>query len=132
MRRPDWQLRFAAFARERASMPFVWGENDCCLFAADAVLATTGSDFAASARGSYTDAREALRVMNDRGGLHAIASEALGEPIPPLMATVGDVVLMMNEGRELLALCNGVTAIGPGPDGVAVLGMESAIAAWRT
>lgn len=130
MRLPDWQLRLAAFYKERASMPFEWGRNDCCMFAADAVAAMTGWDFAAEVEG-YTTALQAERVLKARGGLRAVASDALGDPIPPLMATVGDVVLMENEGRELLAICNGTNAIGPGAEGVAVLDMAAALAAWR-
>lgn len=112
-------------------MPFEWGKNDCCLFAADAVHAMTGQDFGAEARGTYSDARRAGLLMKRRGGLRWIASVALGDPMSPLMAGVGDVLLMENEGRELLAICNGVNAIGPGEQGMAVLGMESAVAAWR-
>lgn len=111
-------------------MAFAWGQNDCCLFAADAVLAMTGADLAGDYRGSYDDVKSALRVM-PQGGLREVATRALGEPISSLMAAVGDVVLMMNEGRELLAICNGTSAIGPGPAGMAVLGMESALAAWK-
>lgn len=131
MRLSDWQLRFSEFAQARASVPFAWGSNDCCLFAADAVLAISGQDFAGDARGSYADAMTALRVMLERGGLRAIATAALGEPIAPVLATVGDVVLLENEGRELLAICNGTSALGPGEHGIAVLGMDAALAAWR-
>ncbi|MDN8617879.1 DUF6950 family protein [Variovorax ginsengisoli] len=130
MRRSDWQQRFSAFAAERRGMAFAWGQNDCCLFAADAVLAMTGDDWGADYRGTYDDVKSALRVMPE-GGLREVATRALGEPVTPLMAAVGDVLLMMNEDRELLAICNGVNAIGPGPSGIVVLGMESALAAWK-
>ncbi|MDM0024070.1 DUF6950 family protein [Variovorax saccharolyticus] len=126
----DWQLRFAAFAKERASMPFAWGSNDCCLFAADAVLALTGKDWGADYRGGYDDAKRALRAM-PAGGLREVASRALGEPVSPLLAAVGDVVLMESEGRELLAICNGTSAIGPGADGLTSIDMEAALAAWK-
>lgn len=131
MRLIDWQLRFSDFIVKRRAMPFAWGRNDCCLFAADAVFAMTGNDFGGDALGAYTDAKGALRMTEERGGLRAIASEALGEPVPALRAAVGDVVLLVNDGRELLGICNGTNAIGPGPDGLAVLGMETALAAWK-
>ena len=50
-RREDWPERLLAFARSRERQPFVWGTNDCALFAADAALAMTGHDFAAPFRG---------------------------------------------------------------------------------
>jgi hypothetical protein len=130
MRRADWQLRLAQFMEQRASKPFAWGENDCCLFAADAVQAMTGTDYAKTLRG-YSTQREALRLVQKMGGLWAIATGALGEPVSPLLAGVGDVVLLDNEGRELLAVCNGTTAVAPGADGAVSIGMETAKAAWR-
>lgn len=130
MRRYDWQIEFSSFVRERARRPFEWGSNDCCLFAADAVQAMTGVDHAAALRG-YTSAREAARVVAANGGLRKIASEALGAEISPLLAGVGDLVLVENAGRELLAICNGGTALAPGEEGTVVVSMESARAAWR-
>lgn len=127
----NWQTMFAGFAAARASMPFEWGRNDCCLFAADAVHAMTGHDFAADWRGTYTTTGDAARLMVKRGGLSAIATEALGESVSPLLAGVGDVVLCTNAGRELLAICNGGTALAPGENGMEVLGMDAALAAWK-
>ena len=37
-RRADWPERLAAFIEARRRQRFVWGANDCVLFAADAVL----------------------------------------------------------------------------------------------
>lgn len=112
-------------------MPFAWGVNDCCLFAADAVIALTGDDVAADVRGTYSDALGAGRLIEARGGLAAIATAALGAPVLPVFAAVGDVVLLLNEGRELLVICNGTSAVGPGVAGMMALGMEAAIAAWK-
>lgn len=130
-RRADWQAHFSVFARERIAMPFAWGQNDCCLFAADCVLAMTGADFAGEARGSYDDPRGAARLIAARGGLAQVATDALGDPVSPVMASVGDVVLLMHDGHEGLAICNGTSAIGPGPNGFVVLGMDTALAAWK-
>ena len=130
MRRADWQLRLAAFVQTRARMPFEWGHNDCGLFTVAAVRAMTGVDAAAHLRG-YTTALGAARVVERAGGMRQLAIEAWGEPVPPALASVGDPVLMLNQGRELLAICNGTTAIGVGPDGLAVMSMTDALAAWK-
>lgn len=130
-RLPDWQTRLAALCADRQAAPFVWGEHDCCLWAADAVQALTGLDFASAWRGSYATAAEAARLLADLGGVRAIASAALGEPVPAAFAAVGDVVLIEQGGRELLAVCNGGTALCVGPDGLAPMGMEAALAAWK-
>lgn len=130
-RRPDWQARFAALCAERQDAPFVWGTHDCCLWAADAVQAITGLDFAAQHRGQYRDAESAARLLHRLGGVGAIASAALGAPVPVAFAAVGDVLLVLQEGRNALAVCNGDSALGPGPQGLAVLGMDAALAAWK-
>jgi len=126
----DWQVRFEAFIRERQLMPFEWGRNDCALFAADCVEALTGTRLLPKMRG-YRNARDALMMIDKAGGLRSIAVYALGGFILPAYATVGDVVLIRVGKREALAVCNGGTAIGPGPDGIQAVPMSSAIAAWR-
>ncbi|WP_167395033.1 DUF6950 family protein [Variovorax boronicumulans] len=130
MRRADWQERFAAYVRARLGMPFCWGSNDCCTFAAGAVAAITDSDPMAGVP-AYDTALAAGRLIEEGGGLHALATSLLGQPVPPLMAAVGDVVLLANDGRDLLGICNGVNAIAPGPDGLVALEMTAVSAAWK-
>lgn len=129
-RLPDWQLRWEAFVRERQALPFAWGSNDCAMFAADAVQAMTGVRLLPLMRG-YSSAREALVLIEQAGGLRGIATHALGGFILPAYATVGDVVLVRVGKREALAICNGGTAIGPGPSGVVAVQMADALTAWR-
>jgi hypothetical protein len=126
----DWQLRLQAFVRARRHVPFAWGVNDCALFAADYVEAVTGEVACPDLR-AHTSARDALRTLEKAGGVRAIATRALGEPIPVAYATVGDVVVIAAGKREALAVCNGDTALAPGPDGVSVVSMRQALAAWR-
>lgn len=57
--------------------PFVWGVNDCSLFAADWVRSRTGLDPASDWRGAYTTMRTAHRLLADRGGLLAVISNAM-------------------------------------------------------
>lgn len=111
-------------------MPFEWGRNDCCLFTVDAVLAMTGVDHGAAFRG-YDSALGAERLLNANGGVRGLATAAWGAPVSPPFAAIGDPVLMLNEGRELLAVCNGTGAIAAGPDGTVVLDMSAALAAWK-
>lgn len=130
-RLPTWQTRFALLCMERRARAFEWGAHDCCLWAADAVHALTGQDFAADLRGTYTSAREAARVLKKLGGVRGIATAALGDSVTPAFAAVGDVVLMQQDGRELLALCNGLEALCASPTGLAPASMQQAIAAWK-
>lgn len=128
-RRNDWQLQLERFVAARAERAFEWGVNDCALFAADCVEALTGERLLSNLRGY--DGRGALRLLADRGGLRGIATEALGEPVAPAFAAVGDVVLLRMGDSEALGICNGTVAMGPGPAGIEIVGMDAALAAWK-
>jgi hypothetical protein len=127
---PDWPTRFDAFVRARWAVPFAWGSNDCALFAADAVQALTGEVVCAELRG-HRNAKQALRRLSVHGGLHGLATLALGPSIAPVFARVGDVVLVPSGKREALAVCNGGTALQPSPRGLLSVSMRNARAAWR-
>jgi hypothetical protein len=126
----DWQLRLEAFIRERSSVPFAWGSNDCASFAADAVRALTGDRLLPALRG-YTSVREALGALRHAGGLSGIATMALGGPLSPRVANVGDVVLVRIGKRDALGVCNGGTVLGPGVSGVVAVPMAQALRCWR-
>ena len=126
----DWPERLDALLRSRAAVPFEWGRNDCCTFVADAIEAMTGRDVMESVRG-YSTALQAQRLAHERGGLQAAVCGLLGDPVSPALVTVGDVLLLRHEDMELLALCNGACAIGPGPSGLVTLAAPEVVAAWR-
>lgn len=126
----DWEARLAAVVTQAHHRPFAWGEHDCCLWAADCVQAQTGQDPAAELRGTYADARGAIALVEQLGGLAAIAERA-GPSVPALMAAHGDIGLVQHEGRDLLALCNGDCWLVVGPFGLLVLPLTAAVKAWR-
>ncbi|WP_295986477.1 hypothetical protein [uncultured Variovorax sp.] len=130
MKLPDWQKRFSDFGKARASMPFAWGSNDCCTFAAAAVQAMTGKDPMAGIP-PYDNALAAARLIEEGGGLKALATSLLGEPVAPVMASVGDVVLVLNDGREALGICNGTAVAGAGPEGMVFIGLDNVLAVWK-
>lgn len=53
-RRSTWEADLSAYIASVRSRPFAFGEHDCGLFAAGAVLAITGDDPAAPFRGQYS------------------------------------------------------------------------------
>jgi len=125
-----WRERLDALIASRMAEPFAWGTHDCCLFAADAVLAQTGEDPAAEFRGTYASATEAVALLKYLCGLSAVASRA-GEPVAALCAQVGDIGLVAHEGRELLGVCAGPVWLVPADHGLAALPIDSATSAWR-
>jgi hypothetical protein len=131
IRLPDWQQRMEAFIALRMAMPFAWGANDCATFAADCVQAITGHDPAPVGLRKHTTAKQAYRAMARHGGLAGIAQAALGEPVPALLAGVGDVVLVTAGKREAFAICNGSTALAPSAHGLVSVPLQGARYAWR-
>ncbi len=111
-------------------MPFAWGSNDCVLFAADCVCATTGIDHAVKFRG-YSTAIHAARLVKKLGGLEQIVTSALGEPIPLHKITAGDVVLISIDSIPALGIYSGNACLGPGKDGIIAIGRAQIVMAWK-
>lgn len=101
------------------------------MFAADCVRAITGEDPADGIRGTYSDAAGAAHALKERGGLAAVAAGALGAEVLPIMAQPGDIGVVINGGRECLAVCVGKVWVGPGASGLVTLPPASALRAWR-
>jgi len=129
----DWQPRLMAAVREGARTPFAWGEHDCCMFAAACVDAMCGGDLKGAIRGllSYTDEIGAYRAIVKAGGLDYLVTTFIGNPLPnPRYAQPGDVVLLVNEGRDVLGIVVGHAAIAAAPSGVVTLSLADVRAAW--
>lgn len=127
----DWQLRWEAFVLARRSAPFAWGANDCCTFAADAVQAIIGVDVAPAGLREHRTAKQAYRALRRHGGIASIATKALGDPISPGLANVGDVLLVVQTKHPALAVCNGDHALAPSASGLEAVPLSCAVHAWR-
>jgi hypothetical protein len=115
-RLPDWEPRLAAYLESVRDREFVWGEHDCALHAANAVLAITGEDFAAPFRGKYSTGAGSVRALKRYGAgtLEATFDAALPE-IGNSFAQRGDIVL--RDG--MVGVCLGADAAFVGEaDGV--------------
>lgn len=93
------------FVESRKDVPFEWGKQDCCLFAADAVVAMGGEDYAAPYRGKYSTEIGAKRLLSKsaKDGLNGLISDIL-EPIDKNMAQRGDVVLFDGGNGDTLGI----------------------------
>ena len=129
-RKLNWQLDFEKCVAENLHKPFKWGEHDCVLWAANAALAITGSDPAAEYRNEYSSPVGATIILRERGGMEALVSEKF-ECILPTFANVGDILMVMQEGRPMLAVCNGETMLATGLEGLVALPTLSAVKAWK-
>lgn len=118
----------AAFIAARETAPFAWGAQDCVTFAAGAVHALTGNDPLASLP-RWSSEREALAELARRGGLIEAVSAVLDE-LPRAWAHRGDVGAVEVDGGLSLMVIEGLTLVGPGPDGLIRLPRAHMIAAW--
>lgn len=129
MRFEHWPETLSEFIEARRNTPFVWGETDCTLFAADAVKALTGVDPAAQYRGKYSDQKGALRLIKEAGSLSGLVPL---ESIPVQFASRGDVVLLDTESGQALGVHLGRVIAGQGPTGLMFVPTSHALAAWKT
>ncbi len=130
-RLPDWMHRLAALIAERLDRPFAWGPNDCASFAADSVFACTGFDALAELRGHRRNARQARTREAAIGGIPAALERAGFAPVLPCLAQRGDIVMLEQGRRPVLAVCNGEDAVAPGKKGLMHAPMSRALKAWR-
>jgi len=143
---PNWPTLLHEYLAERMNAPFVWGKNDCCLFACDAVFEMTGFDLAIDFRSKYDSALSAIRAMQEFvsdssvenshlvGAVAArIAAQHEIKEIPVLMAQRGDVALVLAARGESLGIVSlrGDSVLSPGEKGLVALPLKMALKAWR-
>ncbi|OOH86251.1 DUF6950 family protein [Comamonas kerstersii] len=127
----DWEQRLGDLVAQRLSQPFVWGVNDCVLFAADCVHAVTGVDPVPDLRGQWSDPGSAARAIVRAGGLEAAVQSRGFQQVAALFAQRGDVVLHRREGVDALAVCVGASLAAPSEAGLMFFGLEHGVVAWR-
>lgn len=131
MRIPEWQTLFADYIKKKKREPFNWGVHDCCIFAGEWLYIATGNDAVSKYRDTYHTALEAGRLLQEFGGLAAVADAYLERWETLAMAQVGDIVLLPQPDRPMLAICNGGTIIAPGLKGLEVVPLEAGSIAWK-
>jgi hypothetical protein len=114
----------------RASTPFKWGENDCALFAADAILSMTGIDIASDFRGLYHDEASAMAAIENvtgvKGGTiedaaaYCANKHQLTEWKQVMYAQRGDLVVYEDADRLVAGVIHlsGRHVIAPGDHGL--------------
>jgi hypothetical protein len=140
-RTPHWDIQeFDTYLREHTNDPFIWGSNDCCLSAANAIQSFTGTDIADDFRGKYTDEVSAFTLIRVVAGGSTVADAAaycakkhgLVEYQHPLMAKRGDLVVIQN-GDTLIAgivHLNGKHVISICEKGLARLPINKVVRSW--
>jgi hypothetical protein len=130
IRHPDWRKALGQYVFERMHTPFTWGHQDCCLFAAGAVEAITGTNPGKHLIGTYKTALGATRKLNKLGGLEGVLS-ACFQPVPRLHADSGDIVLLTHNGQKLLGVMFATCPLAPGESGLVRLPFDCVESVWR-
>lgn len=128
MRLPNWPRLLDEYVDAARLQPFGWGALDCATFAAGAVRAITGR---AVPMPAWCGRRDAVDVLRRLGGLRAATCQRLGDMQPAAVARRGDVLLLQQHGRDLLAVCMGHAWAAPGRYGLAFGPAHEALGAWR-
>jgi len=130
MKHPDWHNRLIAVIRAAEKRPFLWGEHDCCLFAADCAEAMTGENFADGWRGTYdseTGAKKAL--LRGGGSLEKVLAKYL-DVVPVKMAQRGDIAIVENAGTRCAGVIYGGAVWVPGETSLVCLRVKP-LSTWR-
>jgi hypothetical protein len=138
-RRENWEDFLSDFICKRKDSAFKYGENDCCLFVADAVENITGVDIAEEFRGKYTSKVEAYRLLikysggaveetfkelSKNYGFHEISTKYAGRgDIALVRGEMGDAVGIVDMTGERVAI--------PARKGLIYFPMEEIIKSWR-
>lgn len=105
MRKENWPHLLNEYIYEKRNEPFEWAKNDCWQFSIGAVKAISDKDLTGIYE--YETARRAAELMKEYGGMIAVAEKHYGESKSIMLAQRGDVVCLINAGRELLGVCLG-------------------------
>lgn len=129
MRLPGWETALVEEIDRARSLQFRWGVHDCATWAFDVRLRLTGQDAAAAWRGRYSTSAGAARVMRRLGWetLPAMGCSLLGNPIQPLCAQRGDIVIC----NGAFGICAGAFAVFLAQTGLTERPMAAATMAWR-
>ena len=122
IRADNWPEILARFIDERRAIPFAWGHNDCCLFAADWIRAACGMDLAEDVRGQYSTALGAARLLKRYGGVRGLIrqrGDILGmRSIDSRAVQRGDLVVADTGNGESIGISLGNVAAFVARDGL--------------
>jgi hypothetical protein len=118
-------MTLADYITDRLGRPFEWGRNDCVLFAISWLEHSTGRDYLTPYK-PWSSAREAIRKVDDAGGLAVLFDASLAR-INPHLAVNGDIALL----ERTAFLFSGPHIVSVGENGLVFLDRMDAKCAWH-
>lgn len=133
MRKENWQTCFWAEIKRQSAESFKYAVRDCVLASArvaDAITVDGCYETRAKEAFSWSDEREAVRLMSS--GLAPLVESVLGQMIPWPRLNMGDLALIEDDnGRECLAVHDGVQVISPDATGWRSIPFRCVKGGWR-
>jgi hypothetical protein len=114
----------ADYITRHLRVPFVWGMNDCALFAARWVHIKTGVD-PLEGMPKWSGEKEARRIMRDVGGVEAWIDGRF-QRVDPNLAKDGDIALV----NGVVVIFSGGYLYGPGEGGLKAISRMEAQCSW--
>ena len=129
----EWRVALMQFLGEAARKPLSFGQHDCAIFAAGAVQAMTGEDFAEPFRGRYSTLADGLRLLKVAGhGDHVALARSCLPSIPVAEAMPGDLAVCDGDGVPALGVVQGAAVyVLQAQGGLGLIPLTSAIEAFR-
>jgi len=133
MRKENWPELLNDYIAQNISTPFEWGKFDCCLFAAGAVEAETGIDFAEEFRGKYSTEFGSVKALKKigKGDIKQTLESKFGPLKAPLLAKRGDIALVETEDGDALGIIWGGAVWVSTKQGLAKLPMRELKGCWE-
>ena len=134
-RAPGWRSALHRVIEARRRTAFAYGSQDCGLFAADCVRASTGVDLAAAYRGQYVSLAEGQALLAADGYADHIALAAahlpeLADPQNEMQS--GDLAVIDNPGGDpSLGVVSGEAIQVVTTDGIGMVPVTRAVRAFR-
>ena len=131
-RLPDWRTRLRAYLDDARTRPHDWSAFNCAQFVLGGIYAQTGQWVLTEARAGFADQATAEAFLAANGGLEALTTSYLGEPLPGvLLAAEGDVLLAPILGGVAVGLCLGHHGAFVGDAGLTRIRLGHCLRAWR-
>lgn len=132
-RRTDWRSALHSYLAANQDTPYSPGTWDCSMFAAGAVEAMTGTDYAADYRGEYETVAEGETLLAADGYADQVALVAAHfDQVPPALARVGDIAVVEQGGVKGLGIVIGSSvAVVSDTRGIGHLRLTRATRAFR-
>lgn len=130
-KQPGWEQALQDEFFLARNRQFEWGYNDCALFCARCVERTTGSRVVSRIKKQFvwTNKSQGLKLLA-KNDFRDMVSEILGPSVPANLCKAGDVMLVHNDGQEVLGMHEGHFVVGVSEYGIDKIPLENAICGW--